>query len=475
MATRPVHWQEGMFLRPHHFQTAARHSTSLTNLGQKWDCHYNWGIRSIDLNESALGNYRLVVNSLKARLRDGSLVSIPEDGVLTELDLKNAFERGPNLTVYLGVPAFNPTGANLASEGKELGRYRIDTQQLEDENSGLNPQPIVTRVLNFKLLLSSQDLAGYEVVPIARIQRSQRAEATPELDSTYFPPMLSCSAWTPLRQGLLEAIYDRIGKKIETIAQQAVTRGIGFDSHSQGDPLIFAQLRGLNEAYAVLGTLIFAEGVHPLQMYAELCRLVGHFAIFGSTRRPPDLLRYDHDDLATCFYRLKQNLDALLDIVVEPEYKERVFVGTGLRMQVSLETAWLESAWQMFIGVQSQLESDDLVKLLTPGQLDMKVGSSERVDQLFRQAAQGLIFTHNPRPPRALPSQPGLIYFQVSRESQAEEWQNVQRSLSLAVRLNENLIAGNIQGQKVLTIRTRGGQSTPLQFTLYVTKSTGAA
>jgi hypothetical protein len=33
--------------------------------------------------------------------------------------------------------------------------------------------------------------------------------------------------------------------------------------------------------------------------------------------------------------------------------------------------------------------------------------------------------------------------------------------------LNENLVAGNIQGQRVLTIRT-GGQSTTLQFTLYV-------
>ena len=63
---------------------------------------------------------------------------------------------------------------------------------------------------------------------------------------------------------------------------------------------------------------------------------------------------------------------------------------------------------------------------------------------------------------------PGLIYFQVGRESQQGEWANVQRSLTLAVRLNENLIAGDIQGQRVLTIKT-GGQTATLQFTLYVT------
>jgi type VI secretion system protein ImpJ len=61
----------------------------------------------------------------------------------------------------------------------------------------------------------------------------------------------------------------------------------------------------------------------------------------------------------------------------------------------------------------------------------------------------------------------GLIYFQVSRESQLEEWQNVQKSLTLAIRMNENRIAGNIQGQRILTIKT-GGQTTTLQFTLYV-------
>ena len=44
---------------------------------------------------------------------------------------------------------------------------------------------------------------------------------------------------------------------------------------------------------------------------------------------------------------------------------------------------------------------------------------------------------------------------------------NVQKSLTLAIRLNENLIVGNIQGQRVLSIRT-GQRSTTLQFTLYV-------
>jgi type VI secretion system protein ImpJ len=233
--------------------------------------------------------------------------------------------------------------------------------------------------------------------------------------------------------------------------------------------LIFAQLWELNETYAVLGILAFAQGVHPLKAYLELGRLVGRLSIFGSTRRPPELPRYDHDDLGTCFYRAKQHIDTLLNILVEPEYKERPLVGAGLRMQVALEPVWLESVWEMYIGVHSPLDTEECIRLLTkPGQLDMKIGSSDRVDSIFRMGLAGLRFAYNPRPPRALPALPGLIYFQISRELAQSEWQNVQKSLTLAIRLNENLIAGDIQGQRVLTIKTSGSQTTTLQFTLFV-------
>ena len=43
-------------------------------------------------------------------------------------------------------------------------------------------------------------------------------------------------------------------------------------------------------------------------------------------------------------------------------------------------------------------------------------------------------------------------------------------ALNLAIRVNENLISGNIEGERTLTIR-HGGQTAPLQFTLYLMES----
>jgi type VI secretion system protein ImpJ len=393
---------------------------------------------------------------------------VPEDGPLPALDFKAALSRTAALTVYLAVPRATLGRANV-SEGDDDGRrWRVDTLELEDENTGVNPQPVAVRLPNLKLLTSDEDRGGYDALPLARLERSPGAEATPQLAAAYFPPLLACDAWPALQNDILQTVADRIGKKLDLLAGQVVSRGVGFDSRGQGDPLLLAQLRVLNEAAAALSVVAFVPGIHPREAFLELCRLVGQLAVFGPTRKLPDLPRYDHDDLGTCFWRLKQYIDGLLDVVVEPEYKERPFIGAGMRMQVSLEPAWLEAAWQMYIGVQSPLDGEELVRLLTrPGQLDMKVGSSERVDAIFRLGQASLKFTHAPLPPRALPGESGLIYFQVDRETAQTEWGNVQRSLTLAVRMNETLIAGDIQGQRVLTIR-RGGQTFPMQFTLYI-------
>jgi type VI secretion system protein ImpJ len=458
-----------MFLRPHHFQTAQRHWFHQSYLDEKWDHHYNWGLRSMELDPTGLANYRFVVRSLKARLRDGTLVSVPEDGSLPVVDLKSAFERNTTVKIFLAVPVMNLGRANVSVNGAaEAGRYFLDTQDLEDENTGINPQQIQVRLLNLKLL-STQDHAGYEVLPIARIEKSARAEATPQLDVGYIPPLLACDGWEPLKAGILEQVFDRIGKKQHMLGQLIVTRGISMESQSQGDRLILEQLRVLNEASALLGIMAFAQGVHPLTAYLELARLVGQLAIFNRKIGPqtPSLPKYDHDDLGGCFYRLKHYLDGLLDIE-EPDYKERPFIGQALRMQVTMDGEWIHPGIELFVGVKSPLRPNDCVQMLTrPGILDMKIGSADRVDDIFRLGRRGLEFAHCPVPPRVLPTQQGLHYFQVNRASQQEEWGYVQQSLTLAIRMNENRIDGNIDGQKVLRIRT-GKDNTTMEFTLYV-------
>jgi type VI secretion system protein ImpJ len=466
MTQQAVHWHEGMFLRPQHFQAAERHVRHWTGLNSRLDSHYNWGLRRLDLDLDALANHRIEVGAMEARLRDGTLISIPGDARLSDCDLRAAFAKESTLTVSLGLPLLQAARANISAVQTNKARYVVDELAFEDENTGLNPQRIQVRLLNVQLLTSVQDNGGYETLPLGRVRRGDVAEAAPELDETYIPPLLACDAWKPLLNRILHPIYDRLGKKIDLLSQQITARGITFDSQGQGDRQLLEQLRVLNESYAPLSVAVFAQGVHPYDVYLELCRLVGRLSVFGPARRPPQVPRYDHDDLGTCFWRAKQYIDELLDVVIEPDYRERPFVGAGLRMQVALEPAWLEAGRELFVGVQSPLSAEQAEKLLNRG-LDAKLGSSDRVDEIFRLGQAGLKFAFAERLPRALPQRPGLVYFQIDRGEQAVQWDAVKHSLTLAIRLNENLISGNIQGERILKINANG-QQLSLQFMLFV-------
>jgi type VI secretion system protein ImpJ len=490
MAERPVHWHEGMFLGPQHLQAAQRYDAGQRHKFARAAVRHNWGLYSLQLNQTALANYRFEVQSLRAFLRDGTLVDIPDDGSLSPLDLREALQSETSLTVFLALPSYRMRRANAAEAGQPTGvRFQVETQDVEDENTGSDPQPIRFRLLNLKLVVGSeQEHAGYDLLPIARVGKSAEADTTPRLDVNYIPPLLGCEAWQPLQIGILRTIYDRIGTKIDLLAEQVESRGISLESQVVEDIRILGQLRVLNEAYTVLGILAFTEGIHPLEAYTELCRIVGQLCIFGGGAvavpaageteeagrrvrpyRPPDLPRYDHDDLGYCFYQVKKYLDSLLNVIIEPEWQARPFRGVGLRMQVALEPVWLESAWLMFVAVESRLTAEQCVNLFTTaGMLDMKIGSSDRVDRIFEFGQAGLAFTHRPQP-RSLPARAGLTYFQVDRTAQPAEWQHVKRSMTLAVRVNERLVSGSIDGAESLTI-LHAGKQVPVRFILYITR-----
>ena len=104
--------------------------------------------------------------------------------------------------------------------------------------------------------------------------------------------------------------------------------------------------------------------------------------------------------------------------------------------------------------------------MLTKGQLDMKIGSSERVDRIFQMGAAGLKFAHTPTPPRLAYDSRHELFPGKPRLGRMAK----RPSLTLAIRLNELKIAGNIQGQRTLTIPKSDGQSTTMEFTLFVVK-----
>ena len=319
--------------------------------------------------------------------------------------LEEAFAKETVILVYVGVPRLQLGRENVLKPGTPGDARWVETRmEVDDENRTNKAKELQFRRLNVRLLLSTQDLSGYELLPIARIKRASEGEAAPQLDDSYIPPLLATDAWPGLERDIVRAIYDMLGQKIEVLSQQVINRGLSRDARDPGDADRIAMLERLNEAYALLGVLAFANGVHPLTAYTELCRLVGQLSIFGPERRVGEIPRYDHDDLARIFKQLKLRLEQLLYAVRDYTFQQRYFLGVGMGMQVSLEPQWFNSDWQWFIGVdKGEISVQECRDLLSPGQLDWKFGSSRQVEYLFTQRAEGLQLNPLDRPIRACP------------------------------------------------------------------------
>ena len=487
MRNLPVHWYEGLFLRPQHFQTADRYWTELVQLSNRWDHAYNYGLHAIEIDQAALANHQFQVHALEARMPDGTLISLRDGNepdrvelkqALLELaeqsvDLEEAFAAQSVVRAFLAVPKLQMGRSNVGKVGDanrtRFLEYEVPTQ---DESRGGGDQAIQVKLVNARILLSTDDLSGYEVLPVAQIRRASEEQAVPRLDADYIPPVLSIDAWPQLGRDVVRAIYDVVGQKIEVLSQQVVNRGIGLESREPGDADRILMLQQLNGAFSSLAVLAFAQGVHPFTAYHELCRLIGQLSIFDPSRRASDIPPYDHDDLATIFQHVRIRIEQLINAVRDYEYHQRFFVGVGMGMQVTLEPRWFNSDWQWYIGVnKGDLSVQECREILSPGQLDWKFGSSRQVEILFKHRAQGLQLVPFDREIRALPSRQDWIYYEVDR-ADSPAWRDVQETQSLAMRLKDSLILNldRLQGERQLVV-SAAGKRAALQFALFAVPS----
>lgn len=478
----PVHWHDGLFLRAHHFQAADRASVELRNTSERWDHPYRYGLHALEYSPEALANGFFELTRLSARLPDGTLVDLGQEetpdrrdvaaGIasVTPANLGTAFDSTAVVRVYVGVPRRKSGGANVSVRNGRPATTRFVRRDLllQDDSDGGNDQEVSVRELNVQLLLSTDDLSGYDVLPIAQVRRSSAEDASPEIDPDYVPPLISLNAWPALGRGVIRAVYDVMGRKADILSRELISRGIHLDGQTPGDLERILMLGCLNEAQAVLGTLSFSRGLHPFAAYTELCRIAGRLAFLTPTRRTGDVPAYDHDNPIAVFRRVQRQIETALNSVKNYEHRRQDFVGAGLGMHAAFDAQWRQSNWQWFVGVYStELSDGEVQELLSPVHLDWKLGSTRQVNELFSQRAAGLEMTPLNRTIRALPPRADWSYYEIPR-ADSPAWRDVLETLSVAIRLKDSLIVNRdkLDGSTEIVVRYRG-RPVPLRFALF--------
>lgn len=468
MASNSLLWGEGLFLRPHHFQAMDRQIREAQHVAETWANPHHYGICRIEIEPDALANWQVSLSTCHLRLRDGTQLRFPEDCHLSAVAIpRSLFDRADSrVRVYLGVSELRRGSTNVGQPNDDPPpRYVPHAEEVEDENRAGNPQSLEFRKLNPQILIGDEAARGYDAVPIMQLRLGSTAEAPPQLDADYIPPILTQHAW-PAFAAFVRSVYNRLGATTEQMARQMIDRGVAFASGHREDLERILHLHALNTALGGIAPLPFSPGVHPFDVYREFCRGVGALAIFRSQRKLAELPAYDHDNIAPCFNALRQLME--IESTTEQTYVRVPFATQGLQMSVRLQPDWLEPTWAFFIGAESSLSNSRVTEMLSERELGMKAGSSEEVDNIYRFGRRGVRLMPAAEVPRAFPRK-NWHYFKVERD---DAWSSVERSLNLGVRFNERMIEKQVNGENTIDIVDKEtGSMATLAFSLFAIRA----
>lgn len=508
-----VHWYEGLFVEAQHYQAARRAREACAAASEQFDHPFGYGVRELELDPLELKNGKLEIVRLKVRMRDGALIAFdraerpeapeelrrpfhsPEQAILA---LEPLFARSPKPLVYLALPQWQEGQSNVSLGGPGGAcRYFERIKAVRNEDHGLDPRPVPYRVPNFRLMYLGQDMSGYDVLPLVQLEMVQGPEKPlPQVDPTYFPPLLAADAWPDLREGIGRETYDHLRMKLDMLCDSLFgEHGTEFLLSNKAASQQSFLLHHINLVLADLGPPLFASGVHPYPLYQEFCRALGRLSLFRKSRtleeRPP---QYDHDRLADIFRYVKKELTEVLSIIRDPGYEQRFFEGVrfaavkeselsaaaqssdrryaatmeGIGLRVALNPKWLKSDWDWYVGVSKyDLTVEEVDEVLR--RIDWKIASADRVSSIYIVRGAGLQLEQvRDRVPPVLPQSRHWTYYRVAKRG--VEWEHVEKTETLAMRFSEELLQNRetLVGQRRLVLRwERRPEPFPLQFALF--------
>ena len=116
--TQHIHWHEGLFLQPHHMQQMQQNIITQIRSERRLRFAYPYGVIESELSEDALRNLLVQFKHLRVVMPSGTEVEYPSSADLPPLNLQNVFDSGAeSVTVMIGVPLWDPNGANVVTAG----------------------------------------------------------------------------------------------------------------------------------------------------------------------------------------------------------------------------------------------------------------------------------------------------------------------------------------------------------------------
>ncbi|HBN6296304.1 TPA: type VI secretion system baseplate subunit TssK [Vibrio parahaemolyticus] len=422
-----VVWNEGLFIKPQHFQQQQRHMDYCLDERIASVSRYLFGVSELAINYDYLSFGRITLERATGIMPDGSVFRIPQEEAAPQaLEVTDA--SFANQVVYLCVTLRSDALLEVDwPQTRGSGRYehrRVDVKDVHSQkgdSTGVDVSP-----LKIRLMLERDDRSGFASFAIARILE-KRPDGSVLLDPEFIPCLLNVGAHEPLHRfttemaGLMRERANNIALRIGTPSQGGVA-----------DVSDFMLLQTLNRVAPQVKHLSQLRSLHPERLYECLVGLCGELASFTDERRlPPELPSYQHESPTNSFTPLMRYLRQSLSIVLEPramslQLEKRQF---GV-MVAPVQDPQLMNDGEFIIAVKARMPLDELRRLFIQ---QAKVASVEKIREHISLQLPGIPLIALPVAPRQLPYHAGYTYFQLDKSSPL--WSQLEHSSGFAMHI----------------------------------------
>ncbi len=457
-----VHWHEGLFLQPHHLQTAAREGVESLARERRLSWSYPYGVVDLRFSTDALENMLVRFDRLRAIMPSGLEVDVPGNCDLPALDIKRVFQGSSDpITVSLAVPLWQTARANtvepgssgagnaatrraVAEDARVKRLFRVSEVTRADENTGENPQPMLVRRLNARLVTDGDDTSDMEVLPLIRIEPAAAEQTLPRIDRAFVPPCLTVNGSAVLRETVRD-IASAVEAARKDLVNQLTKGGWAVESLKGQMILDVMRLRTLNKWASRLPSLVQASmtggGAMPtFDAYLEMRELLADLAALTPDRDPFEGPKYDHDLPAMVFSELNRKIRPLLQSKVEGKMRSVAFVPEGPVLVATFGDADFTEPVDYLLGIRTKMPPSALAPLVQDPERFKLMEKSKATSRSAGAYLPGITLQEERTPPIGFPTPNDLHYFRVQSSTSVgtqQRWQKSKEEKAMGIRWGE--------------------------------------
>ena len=434
-----LHWHQGLFLQPQHFQLESQFHQSHAN---RLNCLFisdGWGVNHLHIQEDALIEGRIVITHGELLFPDGSLCCIPENATVCSRRIEaDQVVSGQPLKLFLGISEWKYHEANVTEIENNTVSETVSTRFY----SSLSPEeipdlhgdgtPAEVRKLSYVIKVFSEDeisqRSDYHFIPIAILERKG---ADIRLRYEFIPPLLNVHQW-PALSSLLNGINDQVLFRVRQMEKfKRVGKQITEDETVDAATLISVQV--LAQCAWEVQNLIEMPVLHPRVLWSGLCSIIARLSCFvsslsvtgvaGADRWPA----YNHSGLEEVFSQLHTQLcTALKEMATGPEFMYAMNEKNSV-WQCEPEAEIFDQNhcyWLFFDNCDAGKFQQDLARII-------KLSSTEELPDLVARSVSGIPLIPVDKVPFGLPVVDSGIYCRIENESPL--WEKVVASKHISL------------------------------------------